>query len=107
MARDIGPSPARVSRDSGATRHLFTTFGPAMQNPFLDFIGIIGILSVFVTGISGAFIYADYSISSQSVVNAINKQCGTQYERIDYLRVGAETMRDLCRIKQQRVKLED
>jgi hypothetical protein len=76
-----------------------------MGNPFLDLIGVFAVVSVFIGGISSAFIYADYIISSQSVVDAINKQCGTQYERIDYLRVGPETMRDLCKIKEQRVKL--
>jgi len=78
-----------------------------MKNPVLEFIGLMGGLSIFVVGITGAVTYADYVVSSQSAVDAINKQCGTQYERIDYLRVGAETMRDLCRIKEQRVKLEN
>lgn len=76
-----------------------------MRDSVLEFIGFTGGVIVFIAGSIGLVTLADYIISSQSVVDAINKQCGTQYERIDYLRVGAETMRDLCRIKEQRVKL--
>lgn len=90
-------------------RHPFTiTNRPnrPMRDSVLDLIGFVGVMIVFVAGSVGLVTLADYTISSQSVVDAINKQCGTQYERIDYLRVGAETMRDLCRIKEQRVTLE-
>jgi hypothetical protein len=86
-------------------RRPFTTTNRPMRDSVLDFIGFTAGMIVFVAGSVGLVTLADYIISSQSVVDAINKQCGTQYERIDYLRVGPTTMRDLCRIKEQRVKL--
>ena len=90
---------------AATSRHPFTTTNRPMGNSVLDFIGFTAGMIVFVAGCAGLVALADYEISSQSVVDAINKQCGTQYERIDYLRVGPTTMRDLCRIKEQRVKL--
>ena len=77
-----------------------------MTNPFFDLLGVLFSVTIIVGSLTGAVLYVDYTVSSQAVVNAINKECGTKYERIDYLRVGPETMRDLCRIKEQRVKLQ-
>ena len=39
---------------------------------------------------------ADYFISAESVVNAINAQCSTQYEKLDYLRIGQTAMLRMC-----------
>ena len=77
-----------------------------MTNPFFDLLGFSLSLMIFLGSVSGSVIYVDYRVSSEAVVNAINKECGTKYKRIDFLRVGSETMRDLCRIKEQRVKLQ-
>ena len=92
-------------RMESSLRHSFTIINRPMRDSWLEFIGLTGAVIALVAGSIELVILADYIISSQSVVDAINKQCGTQYERIDYLRVGAETMRDLCRIKEQRVQL--
>ena len=50
-------------------------------------------------------IAADYFISAESTVNAINAQCGTQYEKLDYLRIGEDAMLQMCETRQKRIEL--
>jgi hypothetical protein len=72
-----------------------------------DFLCFLAIGTLVVPGLLlGTFLGISYYVSSESTVNAINAQCGTNYQRIDYLRIGEETMRDLCRIKQQTINLK-
>ena len=40
-----------------------------------------------------------------STVNAINAQCGTQYEKLDYLRIGQDAMLQMCETRQKRIEL--
>jgi hypothetical protein len=47
----------------------------------------------------------DYFISAESTVNAINAQCGTQYEKLDYLRIGQDAMLQMCETRQKRIEL--
>jgi len=70
-----------------------------------DDFHVIGVLATAVLVISTFAGLLDYLISSQPTVNAINQQCNTNYQRIDYLRVGADTMRELCRINEQKVTI--
>ena len=48
---------------------------------------------------------ADYFISAESVVNAINAQCSTQYEKLDYLRIGQTAMLRMCETRQKRIDI--
>lgn len=48
----------------------------------------------------------DYHISSEATVNAINKQCGTNYRRSDYLRIGTEAMLQMCETREKRIELK-
>jgi hypothetical protein len=73
----------------------------------LEFLGLLVGTMVLIPGLMlGTFPGISYYVSSESTVNAINAQCGTNYQRIDYLRIGEETMRDLCRIKEQTINLK-
>ena len=50
-------------------------------------------------------VYADYRISAEATVNAINAQCGTQYQKLDYLRIGKTAMLQMCETRQKRIEL--
>ena len=47
----------------------------------------------------------DYFVSAEPTVNAINLQCGTQYEKLDYLRIGSDAMLKMCETRQKRIEL--
>ena len=65
------------------------------------FCGLVVAICLPVTGI----VAADYFIGAESTVNAINAQCGTQYEKLDYLRIGQDTMLQMCETRQKRIEL--
>ena len=48
---------------------------------------------------------ADYFTRAESTVNAINAQCGTQYQKLDYLRIGQTAMLQMCETRQKRIEL--
>jgi hypothetical protein len=50
-------------------------------------------------------VYADYLTSAEATVNAINAQCGTQYQKLDYLRIGNTAMLQMCETRQKRIEL--
>lgn len=77
-------------------REDFTFFAFMLIGPFTAVAVLVGVITA-----------VDYAISSQSTVNAINAQCGTHYKRIDYLRVGTDTMQKLCQIKEQTINLRE
>ena len=52
---------------------------------------VAGILAGGIAGVA-----TDYFIKAESTVNAINAQCGTQYEKLDYLRIGQNAMLQMC-----------
>ena len=61
---------------------------------------VAGILAGGIAGVA-----TDYFISAESTVNAINAQCGTQYEKLDYLRIGQNAMLQMCETRQKRIEL--
>ena len=73
-----------------------------------DFIPILCVLASFTIGYclpTGAILAADYFISAEATVNAINAQCGTQYQKLDYLRIGQTAMLQMCETRQKRIEL--
>ena len=65
------------------------------------FCGLALAICLPVAGI----VATDYFISAESTVNAINAQCGTQYEKLDYLRIGRNAMLQMCETRQKRIEL--
>ena len=61
---------------------------------------VAGILAGGIAGVA-----TDYFIRAESTVNAINAQCGTQYEKLDYLRIGQNAMLQMCETRQKRIEL--
>lgn len=53
----------------------------------------------------GAIVAVDYFVSAESTVNAINAQCSTQYQKLDYLRIGKTAMLQMCETRQKRIEL--
>lgn len=72
------------------------------MDEFFEFIcWLVVAIGLPVTGI----VAANYFISAESTVNAINAQCGTQYEKLDYLRIGQDVMLQMCETRQKRIEL--
>jgi hypothetical protein len=65
------------------------------------FCGLVIAICLPVAGI----VATDYFISAESTVNAINAQCGTQYKKLDYLRIGQDAMLQMCETRQKRIEL--
>ena len=76
-----------------------------MKDDLLFFAGAITFLVFALAVPIAGLITADYFISAESTVNAINAQCGTQYEKLDYLRIGQETMLQMCETRQKRIEI--
>ena len=75
------------------------------KDDFLPFLCIfVGTCTAIFIPVAG-LIAADYFISAESTVNAINAQCGTQYEKLDYLRIGQDAMLQMCETRQKRIEL--
>ena len=72
---------------------------------FFEFAGICVFASFAVAGIVAGIVTTDYFISAEATVNAINAQCGTQYEKLDYLRIGQDAMLQMCETRQKRIEL--
>ena len=69
---------------------------------------VAGIVAgILAGGIAGgiAGVATDYFIKAESTLNAINAQCGTQYEKLDYLRIGQDAMLQMCETRQKRIEL--
>lgn len=80
-----------------------------MNNDFNEFcctsvLATIAI-AVSVVGLIVGLVAIDYYTSAEATVNAINMQCGTQYEKLDYLRIGQTSMLQMCEIRQKRIEL--
>ena len=79
------------------------------MNDFTEFCAVIGgaaLAAVLLTGaFAGGIALLDYHISAEETVNAINRECGTDYVKFDYFRVGSSTMQQLCQIRQQRIEI--
>jgi hypothetical protein len=72
-----------------------------MDKLFFEFIaGLVIAICLPVAGIVAIF----YFISAEPTVNAINAQCGTQYEKLDYLRIGENAMLQMCETRQKRIE---
>jgi hypothetical protein len=73
-----------------------------------DFFFLVGatcaVVSITVAALVGA-VYADYLTSAEATVSAINAQCGTQYQKLDYLRIGQTAMLHMCETRQKRIEL--
>jgi succinate dehydrogenase/fumarate reductase flavoprotein subunit len=76
-----------------------------MKNEFLEFIGVVAFSSCVVFGIVAGLTAANYFISAEPTVKAINAQCGTQYKKLDYLRIGQTTMLQICETRQKRIEI--
>ena len=72
------------------------------MDEFFEFI--CGLMIAICLPVAG-MVTADYFISAESTVNAINAQCGTQYEKLDYLRIGQGAMLQMCETRQKRIEL--
>jgi hypothetical protein len=70
-----------------------------------EVVGVFLCASFAVAGIVAGIVATDYFISAESTVNAINAQCGTQYEKLDYLRIGQDAMLQMCETRQKRIEL--
>ena len=76
-----------------------------MDNDFLAFIGATCIVTGIIAAVIAGVVYVDYRISAEATVNAINAQCGTQYQKLDYLRIGNTAMLQMCETRQKRIEL--
>ena len=73
-----------------------------MKDDFLfDLLLLVYAFTVPIVGATAV----DYFISAESVVNAINAQCSTQYEKLDYLRIGQTAMLQMCETRQKRIDI--
>jgi hypothetical protein len=76
-----------------------------MNNGFIEFcccfVLAISAVAVPVVGL----VAVDYFISAEATVNAVNTQCGTQYEQLDYLRISQTAMLQMCETRQKRIEL--
>jgi hypothetical protein len=74
-------------------------------NDFFIFVGAtcaaVGITVAALVGV----VYVDYLTSAEATVNAINAQCGTHYQKLDYLRIGQTAMLQMCETRQKRIEL--
>jgi hypothetical protein len=75
------------------------------DNPFIEFAGFICCVILIPTSLILVLAGVDYLISADATVNAINQECGTEYVRLDYLRVGKDTMLTMCETRQKRIEL--
>ena len=87
--------------------HPIRQFTPliTLVNDFLSTLCVVATLTIGCCLPVGAIVAADYFISAESTVNAINAQCGTQYQKLDYLRIGQTAMLQMCETRQKRIEL--
>lgn len=57
---------------------------------------------IFIGGIAAV----DYAIRAQPTVDSVNKQCGTNYVPMDYLRIGSTAMLQMCETREKRIELK-
>ena len=74
------------------------------RNPAIQLIESLSVILIPVSAIV-LFLGVDYRIRAEATVNAINQECGTEYVRLDYLRIGAEAMLAMCETRQKRIEL--
>ena len=87
--------------------HPIRQFTPliTLVDDFFCFVGATcAAASITVAALVGV-VYVDYRISAEATVNAINAQCGTQYQKLDYLRIGQTAMLQMCETRQKRIEL--
>ena len=75
------------------------------MDEFFQFTAMLSGLMIAICFPVTGIVAADYFISAESTVNAINAQCGTQYEKLDYLRIGQDAMLQMCETRQKRIEL--
>jgi hypothetical protein len=86
----------------------FTPLITLVDDDFISMLSTLCVVAILTIGCClsfGAIMAADYFISAESTVNAINAQCGTQYQKLDYLRIGQTAMLQMCETRQKRVEL--
>ena len=96
---------ARRSRTQSGT---LTPLLIIVDDDFLSTLTTLCVVAILTIGCClsfGAIMAADYFISAESTVNAINAQCGTQYQKLDYLRIGQTAMLQMCETRQKRIEL--
>ena len=92
---------ARLSRTQSDTLTPLIT----LVDDFLATLCVVATLTIGCCLPVGAIMAADYFIRAESTVNAINAQCGTQYQKLDYLRIGQTAMLQMCETRQKRIEL--
>ena len=89
-----------TSTHSGTLTPLIT-----LVNDFFFLVGSTCAVACITGAVLVGVVYADYLTSAEATVNAINAQCGTQYQKLDYLRIGNTAMLQMCETRQKRIEL--
>ena len=76
-----------------------------MDKLFFEFTAVFCGLAIAICLPVAGIVATAYFIRAEPTVNAINAQCGTQYEKIDYLRIGENAMLQMCETRQKRIEL--
>ena len=95
------PHAARRSRTHSDTLTPLIT----LVNDFFFLVGSTCAVACITGAVLVGVVYADYLTSAEATVNAINAQCGTQYQKLDYLRIGNTAMLQMCETRQKRIEL--
>ena len=69
-----------------------------------EFTAVLCELAIAIGAVGAGIVATAYFIRAEPTVNAINAQCGTQYEKLDYLRIGQDAMLQMCETRQKRIE---
>ena len=75
-----------------------------MAKLFFEFTALTCGLAIAICLPVAGIVATAYFIRAEPTVNAINAQCGTQYEKLDYLRIGENAMLQMCETRQKRIE---